>query len=114
MSKMKSCAIFRFMSVPAPNRNYSTESVLIAVFSRVGSVAQVYHHLRPEDEKRAAIFCQNYGEAGAIDFFGPKLGLPPAISGHQNYFLWGQRDWTGEVILVSTRMMKTSASYSAP
>jgi hypothetical protein len=56
--------------------------------------------LRPEDEKRAAIFCQNYGEAGAIDFFGPKLGLPSAISGHQNYFLWGPGDWTGEVVLV--------------
>jgi hypothetical protein len=66
----------------------------------VGSVAHVYQHLKPEDEKRAAIFCQNYGEAGAIDFFGPKLGLPPAISGHQNYFFWGPRDWTGEVILV--------------
>jgi len=66
----------------------------------VGSVAHAYHHLRPEDQKRAAIFCQNYGEAGAIDLFGPKLGLPPALSGHQNYFLWGPRDWTGEVILV--------------
>jgi hypothetical protein len=66
----------------------------------VDSVADIYHHLRPEDEKRAAIFCQNYGEAGAIDFFGPKLGLPPAISGHQNYFFWGPRDWTGEVALV--------------
>jgi hypothetical protein len=66
----------------------------------VGSVAHVYHHLRPEDEKRAAIFCQNYGEAGAIDFFGTKLGLPSAISGHQNYFLWGPRNWTGEVLLV--------------
>jgi hypothetical protein len=66
----------------------------------VGSVAHVYHHLRAEDQKRAAVFCQNYGEAGAIDFFGPKLGLPPAISGHQNYFLWGPRDWNGEVILV--------------
>jgi hypothetical protein len=66
----------------------------------VGSVANVYHHLQPEDEKRTAIFCQNYGEAGAIDFFGPKLGLPPAISGHQNYFLWGPHDWAGEVALV--------------
>jgi len=66
----------------------------------VGSVARVYHQLRAEDKKRAAIFCQNYGEAGAIDFFGGKLGLPPAISGHQNYFLWGPRDWTGEVVLV--------------
>jgi Dolichyl-phosphate-mannose-protein mannosyltransferase len=65
-----------------------------------GSVAHVYHHLRPEDRKRAGIFCQNYGEAGAIDFFGSKLGLPAAIAGHQNYFLWGPRDWTGEVVLV--------------
>jgi hypothetical protein len=66
----------------------------------VASVGHVYNHLRPEDKKRAAIFCQNYGEAGAIDFFGHKFGLPPAISGHQNYFLWGPRDWTGEVLLV--------------
>jgi hypothetical protein len=66
----------------------------------VASVGHVYNHLRPEDKKRAAIFCQNYGEAGAIDFFGPQFGLPSAISGHQNYFLWGPRDWTGEVALV--------------
>jgi Dolichyl-phosphate-mannose-protein mannosyltransferase len=64
------------------------------------SVGHVYNHLHPEDKKRAAIFCQNYGEAGAIDFFGPQFGLPPAISGHQNYFLWGPRDWNGEVALV--------------
>ena len=66
----------------------------------VGSVAHVYTHLSADDRKRAGIFCQNYGEAGAIDFFGPKLGLPPAISGHQNYFLWGPRGYTGEVLLV--------------
>src|SRR5438046_2846421 len=66
----------------------------------VVSVAHVYHHLHPEDEKRAGIFCQNYGEAGAIDFFGRKYGLPPAISGHQNYFLWGPRGYTGDVMLV--------------
>jgi len=66
----------------------------------VASVAHVYHHLRPEDEKRAGIFCQNYGEAGAIDFFGRKYGLPPALSGHQNYFLWGARGYTGNVMLV--------------
>ena len=66
----------------------------------VASVAHVYHHLHPEDEKRAVIFCQNYGEAGAIDFFGSKYGLPAAISGHQNYFLWGPRGYSGEVMLV--------------
>ena len=66
----------------------------------VGSIADVYRHLPPDDQKRAAIFCQNYGEAGAIDFFRAEARLPPAISGHQNYFLWGPRDWTGKVILV--------------
>jgi hypothetical protein len=66
----------------------------------VASIAEIYDHMRPEDKKRAAIFCQNYGQAGAIDFFGPKYGLPPAISGHQNYFLWGPRDYTGELVLV--------------
>src|SRR6266566_5012416 len=66
----------------------------------VASVAHVYHHLRPEDRERAAIFCQNYGEAGAIDFFGREFDLPQAISGHQNYFLWGPRGYSGEVVLV--------------
>jgi hypothetical protein len=66
----------------------------------VRSVARAYATLSPDDQKRVAIFCQNYGEAGAIDFFEPKFGLPPAISGHQNYFLWGPRAYTGEVLLV--------------
>ena len=34
------------------------------------------------------------------DLFGPKYGLPPAISGHQNYFLWGPREYTGESMIV--------------
>ena len=46
------------------------------------------------------IFAQNYGEAGAIDLFGPEYGLPPAISGHQSYFLWGPRGYTGESMIV--------------
>jgi hypothetical protein len=38
------------------------------------------------------------------DFFGPQYGLPKAISGHQNYFLWGPRQYTGNImILMGTR-----------
>lgn len=104
----KLVAYMRAIHFEPPRTETSHTAILPQVFAdqfgweqMVGSVAHVYHHLlRPEDEKRAAIFCENYGEAGAIDFFGPKLGLPPAISGHQNYFLWGPRDWTGEVVLV--------------
>ena len=37
----------------------------------------------------AVILTENYGEAGAIDRFGPALGLPHAFSGHNAYGLWG-------------------------
>jgi Dolichyl-phosphate-mannose-protein mannosyltransferase len=64
------------------------------------SVAHVYNNLPAEMRPRTAIFGQDYGQAGAIDFFGPQYGLPPAISGHQNYFLWGPRGYTGESVIV--------------
>lgn len=66
----------------------------------VRSVARAYASLPADEQRRAGIFCQNYGQAGAIDFFGPKYGLPRAISGHQNYYFWGPRDYTGEVMLI--------------
>ena len=64
------------------------------------TVARVYNSLPPEIRAKTAIFGQNYGQAGAIDLFGPKYGLPPAISGHQSYFLWGPRNYTGESVIV--------------
>jgi hypothetical protein len=64
------------------------------------AVARAYHALPPDVRARTGIFGQNYGQAGAIDFFGPKYGLPRAISGHQNYFLWGPRGYTGESLIV--------------
>ncbi len=64
------------------------------------TVARVYNNLPPEVRGKTAIFGQNYGQAGAIDLFGPKYGLPPAISGHQSYFLWGPRGYTGESMIV--------------
>ena len=66
----------------------------------VAAVARVYNSLTPAERQKTAIFCDNYGQAAAIDFFGPKYGLPKAISGHQNYFLWGPRDYTGEIVIV--------------
>ena len=66
----------------------------------VAAVARVYHSLTPEEQARTAIFGSNYGQAAAIDFFGPPYGLPKAISGHQNYFLWGPRNYTGEIVIL--------------
>jgi hypothetical protein len=66
---------------------------------QVAVVAGVYHGLPEADRARAAILAGNYGEAGAIDFFGPQHGLPEAISGHHSYYLWGPRGATFEVVI---------------
>jgi len=66
----------------------------------VEKVARAYHNLPAEERGKAGILTGNYGEAGAIDFFGPKHGLPKAISGHNNYYLWGPRGYTGEVLIL--------------
>jgi hypothetical protein len=66
----------------------------------VAEVARIYYALPPGDRARASIFANNYGEAGAINLFGPQYGLPPAISAHQNHFFWGPRGNTGEVMIV--------------
>jgi hypothetical protein len=50
----------------------------------------------PEAERgEVVIFTSNYGEAGAIEYFGRGRGLPPVASGHNNYWLWGPAGWTG-------------------
>lgn len=63
------------------------------------TVARVYSELPPEEQEQAAIFTSNYGEAGAIHFYGRNHGLPEPISGHNNYWLWGPGDWSGEVLI---------------
>ncbi|MGA2563906.1 MAG: glycosyltransferase family 39 protein [Steroidobacteraceae bacterium] len=63
-------------------------------------VAAVYRSLPPQDRERAVFFGNNYGEAAAVDVFGRRLGLPPAISGHNNYYIWGPRGHDGSVIII--------------
>jgi hypothetical protein len=64
------------------------------------TVADVYRGLPEQDRLQACIVGQNYGQAGAIDFYGRDLGLPTALSGHNSYHLWGPRGCTGEVLIV--------------
>ena len=55
---------------------------------------RAYTSLAPEDQARVTLWADNYGEAGAVDFLGARrhLGLPPVISGHNSYWLWGPGD----------------------
>jgi len=62
-------------------------------------VAEVYRALPSNDRARAAILTSNYGEAAAIDVYGPADGLPPAICPQLQYYFWGTRGYDGSVIL---------------
>jgi hypothetical protein len=63
-------------------------------------ISLVYHHLPQAEQSGCAILAGNYGEAGAIDHYGPSLGLPKAISGHNSYYYWGPRDYTGSCVIL--------------
>jgi 4-amino-4-deoxy-L-arabinose transferase-like glycosyltransferase len=66
----------------------------------VAVTAQAWSRVSPQERSDCGIFAQDYGQAGAIDFFGWRYGLPPALSGHQTYFLWGPRGYSGQCLIV--------------
>jgi 4-amino-4-deoxy-L-arabinose transferase-like glycosyltransferase len=62
---------------------------------------------------RAVIFTSNYGEAGAIDRYGPALGLPPAYSGHNGFAEWGPPpDRAGPVVVVGLSGTELEAYFA--
>ncbi len=63
-------------------------------------VARVVEGLTADERARTRIYAQNYGEAGALEYFGPARGLPPVISGHNAYWFWGPGPETPDGVLV--------------
>ncbi|UPJ46175.1 hypothetical protein IVB40_09435 [Bradyrhizobium sp. 40] len=63
-------------------------------------VSAAFNALPPQERANAVFFGRNYGEAAAIDVYGPAFNGPPAISGHNNYYLWGPRGFDGSVVLI--------------
>jgi hypothetical protein len=66
----------------------------------VDQVERAWRSLSPEDQALCNIFAQNYGEAGAITVLGRRRGLPPALSGHNSFWLWGPGERSGDVMIV--------------
>jgi hypothetical protein len=66
----------------------------------VEKVARVYNSLPPEERARTAIFSNGWGEAAAVDFYGPRFGLPMAISKHNSYWIWGPRNYDGSTMII--------------
>ena len=75
-------------TVPLQKINYDLAET-IGWPRQVALVARVYHALPPGQRASTAILAGNYGEAGAIDRYGPGDGLPPAFSGANNFWYWG-------------------------
>jgi len=66
----------------------------------VDETAVAWERIPADERKDCAIFAQDYGQAGAINFFGPRQGLPRAISGDKTYFLWGPNGYSGNCMIV--------------
>lgn len=69
----------------------------------VSVVRNTFRSLSPQDQRRVCIFGSNYGEAGALDLLGARLDaaqhLPPAMSGQNNYWLWGTHGCDPDVVI---------------
>ena len=66
----------------------------------VAETAVAWNQLSPDERRDCGIFGQDYGQAGAIDFFGPRYGLPQSLSGHQTWFFWGPGNYSGNCMIV--------------
>jgi hypothetical protein len=94
----------RFWDVQAIHVENVPENALPQLFAdmfgwqeQVRAMASIYEALPEPERAQAVVLAYNYGEASAINYFGSKLGLPPAISGHNQYGLWGPGAMTGQV-----------------
>ena len=65
----------------------------------VRSVANVYQRLPAAEREEVVLVGGNYGHAGALDYYGPKYGLPPVVSTNSSFYLWGPGDKPGNVVI---------------
>jgi phage tail sheath protein FI len=68
-------------------------------------LAAAWYSLPQAERAQAVIYTENYGDASAVNVYRPDV--PEAISGHQNYFFWGPRTYTGSVMIVFGESRRT-------
>jgi len=76
-------------------------------------VAAVYDGLPAGERSDTVILTDNYGEAGAINTYGPPLGLPTAVSGELTYYYWRPAQLDGPVIAVGVDPNLLGSLFSA-
>jgi hypothetical protein len=63
------------------------------------AVAQIRDSLPAQDRDHLGILAANYGEAGALNLYGPGHGLPPAISGINSFWERGYGNPPPETVI---------------
>ncbi|HVB77673.1 MAG TPA: glycosyltransferase family 39 protein [Candidatus Nitrosotalea sp.] len=66
---------------------------------QVAQIAAIYHSIPTDQRAKTVILTGNYGEAGAVDQYGPNYGLPQAYSGQNNFWLWGPPPGTSDWVI---------------
>jgi 4-amino-4-deoxy-L-arabinose transferase-like glycosyltransferase len=113
-------AYARFWGVEHVRVEYQPASELPQLFAdmfgweeQVDTVAAVMRRLDPQDRQRAVIFAGSYGQAAALDYFGPRYGLPRAICAENAYYLWGPGAASdGLVIAYGVNLLKLGAVFA--
>jgi hypothetical protein len=67
---------------------------------QVDTVARVFRSLPAEDQRDVVIVADNYGQAGALDFYGPEVGLPAPVSTAGSFWSFGPGEKPGRVVIV--------------
>jgi 4-amino-4-deoxy-L-arabinose transferase-like glycosyltransferase len=62
-------------------------------------VAAAYASLPAADRPGTMVLASNYGEAGALDLYGPGLGLPPVVSPHLTYYYWAPARMSPDIVI---------------
>src|SRR5262249_26382013 len=98
---------FTLPIAPPPSRWFQLANTINGDFREeigwpemVETVARIRDSLPPEDRVHLGILGTNYGEAGAVNLYGPKYGLPRAISGVNSFWYRGYGDPAPEVVIV--------------
>jgi hypothetical protein len=108
---------YNFLYAPLREFNGGSNNPPIFLSGRIGwdglarDVADVYNALPPEDRAVAGIYADVYPAAGAIDQFGPKYGLPHAVSQSLTYYFWGPGYSWDVMIMISDRMNNMSVFF---
>jgi hypothetical protein len=66
---------------------------------KADAVAMVVASLPPEERERAVLYGDNYGQAGALDLYGRRRGLPPVVSLAGSFFHFGPGERPAGVIV---------------